>query len=70
MKSFLKFYTDILKLISKYFEIFLNKIRSIRKEVKEVKTGKFIAYLIALFFLPGGSILCIIALYIRFLKND
>jgi len=55
---------------SKYFQEFLKRIRLIKKEVREVKTGKFIAYLIALFLLPGGSILCIIAIYIRFLKNN
>jgi hypothetical protein len=70
MKLFLKFYINILKKTSEYFEDFLKRIRLIKKEVKEVKTGKFIAYLIALFFLPGGSILCIIALYIRILKNN
>jgi hypothetical protein len=59
-----------LKKTSEYFKDFLKQIRLIKKEVKEVKTGKFIAYLIALFFLPGGSILCIIALYIRILKNN
>jgi len=56
--------------ISKYYQNFLKKTRLIRNEVKQVKTGKFIAYLVALFLLPGGSILCIIALYIRFIKND
>jgi|TARA_B110000495_G_C23023431_1_gene607589 hypothetical protein len=70
MKSFLKFYIDILNKISEYFQNFLKRIRLIRKEVRGVKTGKFIAYLIVLFFLPGGSVLCIIALYIRYLKND
>tara|TARA_B110000003_G_scaffold72139_1_gene73500 strand:- start:4720 stop:4932 length:213 start_codon:yes stop_codon:yes gene_type:complete len=70
MKLFLKFYNDNLKKTSEYFKDFLKQIRLIKKEVKEVKTGKFIAYLIALFFLPGGSILCIIALYIRILKKN
>ena len=69
MKSFLKFYIDILNKISEYFQNFLKRVRLIRKEVRGVKTGKFIAYLIV-FFLPGGSVLCIIALYIRYLKND
>ena len=40
------------------------------KEVKEVKTEKFVAYLVAIFLLPGGSILCLIALYYRIIKND
>lgn len=70
MKLFLKFYNDNLKKISEYFKDFLKRIRLIKKEVKEVKIGKFIAYLIALFFFPGGSILCIIALYIRILKKN
>tara|TARA_B110000444_G_scaffold260887_1_gene309746 strand:- start:11202 stop:11381 length:180 start_codon:yes stop_codon:yes gene_type:complete len=55
---------------SKYFQEFLKRIQAIKKEVREVKTGKFIAYLIALFLLPAGSILCMVALYIRFLKKD
>ena len=70
MKSFIKFYIDILNKISEYFQNFLKRVRLIRKEVRGVKTGKFIAYLIVLFFLPGGSVFCIIALYIRYLKND
>jgi len=56
--------------ISEYYQDFKKKQEALRKEVRHVGKGKFIVYLIALFLLPGGSILCIIALYLRLLKND
>tara|TARA_B100000579_G_C22357099_1_gene632136 strand:+ start:292 stop:471 length:180 start_codon:yes stop_codon:yes gene_type:complete len=59
-----------LKIISEYYQNFLKKVILVRKEVKEVKTEKFVAYLVAIFLLPGGSILCLIALYYRIIKND
>ncbi|MDG2372044.1 MAG: hypothetical protein P8L83_05480 [Flavobacteriaceae bacterium] len=55
---------------SEYYQDFKKKLEVLRKEVQHVRKGKFIAYLVALFLLPGGSILCIIALYIRLLKNN
>ena len=41
-------------------------LASIPKRVEKTSKGKFSILLLTLFFLPGGSILCLFALYFRF----
>ena len=48
---------------------FNEKLELLRSEVKNVPKAKFIAYLIGLFMFPGGSILCLFALYLRIFKT-
>ena len=46
-------------------------INELNKRLNATKKSNFYTTtLIVVFFLPGGSVLCIIALYIRYLKND
>jgi len=47
---------------------FRENLSGIPEKVKNTSKGKFSVLLIALFLLPGGSILCLIAVYFRF-KN-
>ena len=47
---------------------FKENLASIPNRVEKTSKGKFSVLLIALFLLPGGSILCLIAVYLRF-KN-
>ena len=45
---------------------FKDNLASIPKKVEKTSKGEFSLLLITLFFLPGGSILCLFALYFRF----
>ena len=51
-----------------FYSSFIKKLELIRDEVKNVPKARFAAYLIGLFMFPGGSILCAVALYLRFFK--
>ena len=65
---------ELLSLKDRFNELVMTGLRTssgvstqkIRKQIGE----KFVAYLVAIFLLPGGSILCLIALYYRIIKND
>tara|TARA_A100001011_G_scaffold8548_1_gene9774 strand:+ start:1303 stop:1476 length:174 start_codon:yes stop_codon:yes gene_type:complete len=50
------------------FKKFKKNLASIPERVEQTSRGKFSLLLIFLFFLPGGSILCLFALYLKF-KN-
>lgn len=45
---------------------FKENLASIPNRVEKTSKGKFSLLLITLFILPGGSILCLFALYFRF----
>ncbi len=45
---------------------FKENLAGIPKKVEDTDKGRFSVLLITLFLLPGGSILCLIALYFRF----
>ena len=45
---------------------FKENLDSIHNRVEKTSKGKFSILLLTLFFLPGGSILCLFALYFRF----
>ena len=45
---------------------FKENLASIPNRVEKTSKGKFSILLLTLFFLPGGSILCLFALYFRF----
>ena len=45
---------------------FKENLASIPNLVEKTSKGKFSILLLTLFFLPGGSILCLFALYFRF----
>ena len=45
---------------------FKENLTDIPIRVRKTSKGKFSLLLLTLFFLPGGSILCLFALYIRF----
>ena len=51
-----------------FYSSFIKKLELIRDEVKNLPKARFTAYLIGLFMFPGGSILCAVALYLRFFK--
>ncbi|OUV50259.1 MAG: hypothetical protein CBC76_02785 [Flavobacteriaceae bacterium TMED116] len=58
-----------MKKTKNFYSIFNEKLELLRSEVKKVPKAKFIAYLIGLFMFPGGSILCLVALYLRIFKT-
>lgn len=45
---------------------FKENLASIPNRVEKTSKGKFSILLLTLFILPGGSILCLFALYFRF----
>jgi len=45
---------------------FKENLASIPNRVEKTSKGEFSILLLTLFFLPGGSILCLFALYFRF----
>jgi hypothetical protein len=48
---------------------FKEKLKELPGLVKKTSPNKFYPLLLALFLLPGGSFLCLFALYLRFFKK-
>jgi hypothetical protein len=48
---------------------FKQRIDELPRIVKETKPNRFYPLLVGLFLLPGGSFLCLFALYLRFVKK-
>ncbi|MBL30192.1 MAG: hypothetical protein CMC81_02960 [Flavobacteriaceae bacterium] len=57
-----------MKKIKNFYYGFTEKLELLSSEVKEIPKARFTGYLIGLFMLPGGSILCLAALYLRVFK--
>jgi len=49
---------------------FKENLQELPKSIRETPAGKFYSLLVGIFFLPGGSILCLIAIYIRLTKSE
>tara|TARA_B100000768_G_scaffold56312_1_gene54774 strand:+ start:502 stop:663 length:162 start_codon:yes stop_codon:yes gene_type:complete len=50
-------------------EDFKYKINELPEVIKKTNPNKFYPLLVGLFLLPGGSFLCLFALYLRFIKK-
>jgi len=48
---------------------FKEHLKELPEVVKRTDPKKFYSLLVGLFLLPGGSFLCLFALYLRFLKK-
>jgi hypothetical protein len=48
---------------------FREQIAELPAQVKNTKPNRFYPLLVGLFLLPGGSFLCLFALYLRFIKK-
>jgi len=46
------------------------RLKELPDLVKKTKPSKFYLLLVGLFLLPGGSLLCVFALYLRFIKRE
>ena len=54
--------------MKKFFEDFKKNLADIPTKVEQASKGKFIALLVVRLLMPGGTFLCLIALYFKF-KN-
>ena len=54
--------------MKKFVESFKRNLSDIPRKVEQTSKGKFIFILGVLFLLPGGSFLCLAAIYIKFKK--
>tara|TARA_B100000242_G_C42599742_1_gene283303 strand:+ start:89 stop:265 length:177 start_codon:yes stop_codon:yes gene_type:complete len=52
--------------MKKFFENFKRNLSDIPRKVEQTSKGEFIFLLGVLFLLPGGSFLCIAAIYVKF----
>jgi len=49
---------------------FKENLKELPEKIRKTPPGKFYSLLVGIFFLPGGSILCLIAIYIRLTKSE
>jgi len=52
--------------MKRFLDNFKKNLADIPPRVEKASKGQFISLLIVLFFLPAGTILCLIALYFKF----